>query len=306
MRTPARIAAHLILLVLCLAPAAAAQEMLASARQLYGAAAYEEALAVLDRMKTGAQPGGDNRAVEQVRAMCLLALGRQADAERAIEAVISANASFEPDPGTTSPRVQAAFRDVRRKVLPGIIQQRYAAAKSAYDRKEYWSAIEQFDAVLTLIGTPDPSAGAQGAAMADLRTLVLGFRDLARSAMPAAPAAASIPQPRIAETPPPPPPVVRAFYTMEDGDVLPPVAISQRMPRWNGPPTALTNGSRRRGVLEVLIAESGSVESAVIREQTGTYYDQLLADQAKQWKYEPAKKAGKPVKYRKLIQYTIQ
>lgn len=306
MNTRITVTAMVFLLTIAGARAAGAQDTLASARGLYGAAAYEEALALLDRMKTS-EPGTDGRQVEQVRALCLLALGRQADAERAIEAVISANASFEPDPVTTSPRVQAAFRDVRRKVLPAIIQQRYASAKAAFDGKDYWSAIEQFDAVLTLIGAPDASAGPQEAAMRDLRTLVLGFRDLARSAMPSAPAAPAVAQPAMAEAlPPPPPPPPRAFYGPDDKEVIPPVAISQRMPRWNGPPLPMLTASQRRGAIEVLIDEAGSVESAVLRAKTGTYYDQTLVDQAVNWKYQPAMLKGTAVKYRKMIQFTLE
>lgn len=285
---------------------AGAQESLASARGLYGAAAYEEALALLDRLKASPSYGADGRQVDQVRALCLLALGRQADAERAIGDVISANASFEPDPVTTSPRVQAAFRDVRRKVLPGIIQQRYASAKAAFDGREYWSAIEQFDAVLSLIGTPDPSAGPQDAAMRDLRTLVLGFRDLARSAMPAATTAPAVGQPAMAEALPPPAPKTRPFYGPDDKDVVAPVTVSQRMPRWSGPPLSMLAAGKRRGAIEVLINEAGGVEWAVVRMKTGTAYDQALSDQALDWKYAPATLKGVAVKYRKMIQFTIE
>ncbi|HOC18110.1 MAG TPA: hypothetical protein PKK95_07570 [Vicinamibacterales bacterium] len=307
MTTRITFAAAVVFLVLAGVPLAGAQagDTLASARSLYGSAAYEEALAVLDRIKAH-EPAADGRQLEQVRAMCLLALGRQGDAERAIEAVISANASFEPDPVTTSPRVQAAFREVRRKVLPGIIQQRYAAAKAAFDSKQYWSAIEQFDAVLTLIGAPDASAGPQEAAMNDLRTLVLGFRDLARSAMPAAPAAPAVAQPAIAEALPPPPPRARPFYGADDKDVIPPVVIDQRLPRWTGPPPAMLASTQRRGAIEVLIDEKGAVESAVLRARTATTYDKALEDQAMRWKYQPATLKGTPVKYRKMIQFTIE
>lgn len=303
MSTRLTFAAVIVFMVLAGARLAGAQDSLASARGLYGAASYEEALALLDRLKASPSYAAEGRQVDQVRALCLLALGRQADAERAIEEVISANASFEPDPVTTSPRVQAAFRDVRRKVLPGIIQQRYASAKSAFDRREYWSAIEQFDSVLTLIGTPDPSADP---AMGDLRTLVLGFRDLARSAMPAVTPAPAMAQPAIAEALPPPAPKPRPFYGPDDKEVVAPVAINQRLPRWSGPPLSMLAAGQRRGAIEVLINEAGGVEWAVVRMKTGTTYDDALADQALHWKYEPATLKGVPVKYRKMIQFTLE
>ena len=296
----------ILLVVLTGARMAGAQGTLASARDLYGAAAYEEALALLDQLKASPADNADGRQVDQVRVLCLLALGRQADAERAIGEVINANASFEPDPSTTSPRVQTAFRDVRRKVLPGIIQQRYAAAKAAFDSREYWSAIEQFDAILTLVGAPDAAAGPQEASMRDLRTLVLGFRDLARSAMPGAPAAAAVAQPAIADVLPPPTPKPRAFYGPDDKGVVPPAVVNQRLPRWAGPPLTMLAANQRRGAIEVLINEAGGVEWAVVRAKTGTAYDAALADQALHWKYQPATLNGAAVKYRKMIQFTLE
>ena len=54
---------------------------LANVRDLYAAASYAEALEVL-----GGVEGTDNtEVVEQYRALCLLGLGRTADAEKALE-----------------------------------------------------------------------------------------------------------------------------------------------------------------------------------------------------------------------------
>ena len=62
----------------------AAQETLDAARHLYSSAAYEDALAVLDRLSTTAGSLPDRFAINQYRAFCYLALGRPSDAERAI------------------------------------------------------------------------------------------------------------------------------------------------------------------------------------------------------------------------------
>jgi len=70
-----------------------AGESLALARDLYGAAEYERALGILDHLRTSTAPapGSDVTAVEQYRALCLLALGRSADAEQAIAALVLAD-----------------------------------------------------------------------------------------------------------------------------------------------------------------------------------------------------------------------
>ena len=117
-------------------PAAAApsDDTLAAARDLYASAAYEDALAVLNRLRAPDGRPDEGRAIDQYRAFCLLALGRNAEAERAIEAVVAAEPMYHPSDADVSPRVRSAFSDVRRRMLPNIIQQKYAVAKAAYDR----------------------------------------------------------------------------------------------------------------------------------------------------------------------------
>src|SRR5437867_3452149 len=67
------------MIVLTSAPAGAAQDSLVVARDLYTAAAYEDALKVLDGLKVSQQSAADSRSIEQYRAFCLIALGRKAD-----------------------------------------------------------------------------------------------------------------------------------------------------------------------------------------------------------------------------------
>src|SRR6266480_1290505 len=121
----------------------ASQDSLATARDLYASAAYEDALAVLNRLRNNSS-SEDGRSIEQYRAFCLLALGRSDEAERAIEAVVVAQPLYRPSESEVSPRLRAAFSDVRRRMLPGIIQDRYAQAKTAFDRKEYAFAAQGF------------------------------------------------------------------------------------------------------------------------------------------------------------------
>ena len=59
-------------------------------------------------------------------------------------------------------------------------------------------------------------------------------------------------------------------------------------------------------MIEVTIDESGAVESVVMRQPTSTVYDDLLLAEARKWQYTPAKKDGVPVKFRKMIQFTLE
>src|SRR5438034_3862203 len=112
-------------IVLAFGIAAEAQDSVNAARDLYTAAAYEDALTVLDRLRASARRTDDSRSIEQYRAFCLLALGRTDDAERALEAVVAVAPAYRPSAADVSPRVRSAFSDVRRRVLPRVIQQKY-------------------------------------------------------------------------------------------------------------------------------------------------------------------------------------
>src|SRR5437016_7124816 len=133
------------------ATSAFAQDSLNAARDLYASAAYEDALAVLNRLRNADHSADDARSIEQYRAFCLLALGRSDEAERAIEAVVVAQPAYHPSESEVSPRLRATFSDVRRRMLPGIIQDRYAQAKTAFDRKEYAFAAQGFKQVLDVM-----------------------------------------------------------------------------------------------------------------------------------------------------------
>jgi len=277
-------------IVLATARHAQSQDSINAARDLYTAAAYEDALALLDRLKASAHRADDSRFIEQYRAFCLLALGRTTDAEHAIEAVVTAAPQYRPSESDASPRVRLAFRDVRRRMLPDIIQQRYAEAKGAYDRKEVAVARTRFRQVLDLLNDPDLATAVNQPPLSEIRTLAMGFRDLTTSA----PATAPAPRPQAAA----PAPVVSMprIFGDADAEVAPPIVIRQSL-------AALADVfALRPGILEIIIDENGDVEAATIRTSVNPVYDRLVLATAKSWKYKPATLAGEPVKFRKLIQ----
>src|SRR3954465_11363255 len=120
---------------------------LTAARDLYASARYDEALAVLNGLPSDAV-ASDRKSIEQYRSLCLLALGRGSEAESAIAAVITADPSYLPGEVEASPRVRAAFSDVRKRLLPDIANSRYGEAKSLFDRKDYTGAVPRFRQVL--------------------------------------------------------------------------------------------------------------------------------------------------------------
>lgn len=165
------------------------QDSLSAARDLYAGAAYEDALLLLNRLRSSAMRSEDASAIEQYRAFCFLALGRAADAEQAIEAVIRAQPLYQPPDADVSPRLRSVFSDVRRRMLPAIVQQKYTAAKAAYDQKSWSEAESGFKQILDVLDDPDLAEAASQFPLSDMRTLTMGFYALSVSAA----------------TPPPPP-----------------------------------------------------------------------------------------------------
>jgi tetratricopeptide (TPR) repeat protein len=284
-----------------------AEDSLSTARDLYAAAAYEDALAALDRLRAGGVRVDEGRAVDQYRAFCLLALGKSSEAARAIEAVVSADPSYHPADSDVSPRVRAAFSDVRRRLLPDLAQQKYQQAKESFDRKDYRVAAESFGQLLDLFADPDLATAVAKPPLTDLRMLALGFRDLSAQAIappsaPAPPPQAPAPAPAAAVAPPPPVAVPQAprIYASSDTNVLPPAAIRQELPPYGG-----TLFKAVQGIVEVVVDESGGVISAAIRAPMSNVYDRQVLAAAATWRYKPALLNGTPVKYRKFIQIAL-
>jgi hypothetical protein len=280
------------------APAAAQQNSLATARELYASARYDEALEVLNGLRPGPGPSNDLKSIEQYRSLCLLALGRGEEAEAAIAAVVSADPLYHPSETEASPRVRAAFSEVRQRRLPEIARARYASAKATFDRKDYAGAERQFKELIRLIDDPD-----MGGRLADLRVLAAGFLDLTVAAAaqpepgPEKPAPANVP-------PPPSAPAYSPDHIFSAGDVnvVAPVPVKQEVPRV---PSQIANQTRDRGLLEIVIDEQGRVTGLELKVKLHPLFDSQLLVAAKDWRYRPATLNGRPVKYRKLIQITV-
>jgi len=282
-----------------------AADSLTEARDLYAAAEYEDALALLNKIQPGDHAPDERRAIEQYRAYCLLALGRSADAEQAIASVVAAMPLYKPAGDDVSPRIRTAFTDVRRRMLPAIIQQKYAAAKVAFDRKNFPVAATVFTEVVDAMADPDVADAVKQPPLADLRVLAMGFRDLSVSA--AAPPPVPVRETPVTEpvalvkTAPAAAIAVPRIYAAVDTQVMPPTALKQVLPPF---PAQLPVANR--GVLEIVINQAGAVESATMRESVNSRYDMQLLAAAKLWQYRPALLNGKPVPYRKMIQIDVK
>jgi TonB family protein len=300
-------------LVLAASAFAAASDELARAKDLYRSASYDEALVALDQVARETS-GAALVETNELRLFCLIALDRKNEARVAIESMVTSDPFYKLSADQASPRVRTMFKDIRQALLPGIVQREYAAAKTAFDQKDA-AAADQFERVLNLLDDP---LLAPGPAFTDLRTVASGFRDLAKARAPKPEPPPAAPQiqaaPVVANVPASSPPAVGnerpaasaarpgpTVYREDDTDVVPPVALKQTLPQWVVPAGTRAGAWQPEGMLEITIDESGNVVNALLRKSFNASYDALLLKAAMAWKYEPARKAGVPVRFVKNL-----
>jgi TonB family protein len=295
-----RVALTCLVLLLLAAPRVYAQAPLDVARELYATAEYEKSLVLLNEVVASGDTGPKRQEAELYRALCFLALGKRDDADRSVEMIVQRDPLYRA-PDDIAPRMRTAFGDAKKRLLPSIIQQHYNAAKLAFDAKNFGVAGDGFQRVLDALNDPDMQHAATQSPLADLKTLASGFRDL--SVQAAAPPPLAPPVAAIMAVPPPVKQMatVAKIYTGVEPGVTPPVAIQQEFPKFPG---RVPSGGIA-GSVEVVIDQNGSVESATMQTPVLSGYDAVVVAAARNWRYQPARMNGQPVKFRKSIRITV-
>src|SRR5262249_7000865 len=210
-----------------------ADDSVSAARELYASAAYTEALTMLDRIAAMPRASMNDPAVGLYKALCLFALGRNSDADHALEEMIGTAPMYRPSNVDMPPRVNARLVDARRRVLPTVVQQRYAQAKAAFERKDYAFAELAFRQTLDTLADPDVSGAASQPPLSDIKVLAAGFRDLSASAMNVA-TAPQWPLPGATLSVPETLTLARAprIHNADETGVIAPVILDQHMPSY--------------------------------------------------------------------------
>jgi TonB family protein len=269
---------------------AAQDDPLKEARDLYGSAAYIEALTELARVEAGASTPTTTRDADAYRSFCLFALGRDAEARAVAETLVRRDPTFSIDQlPDASPRIVALFASVRRSVLPQVIKDEYRVARArAVERTP--DADSRLRKVRQLLDTAE-HIGAWDATLADIRLIVDGFLDLEHAAQPLEAAATAT-----TAAPEPSSPVVPVSPSTNAG-VVAPIAVFQPEP--NIPP-ALLNFVRqlhRSSTIDVAINEHGTVDDVTVKQAVTPAYDRLIVATARTWRYKPALRDGMPIKF---------
>ena len=265
----------LIALMLALSlqqPPAQAADPFARARALYHSAAYEEALSLLITI----EDESNVEQVEEYRALCLLALGRTGDAERALERIVRRTPLYTIDVADVSPRLVELFRDVRERLLPTVARNLFSRANTNFDAGRYPLATAQLQELVTLISTVEPAVSDK-AEMVDLRQRA---ENLLLALAP------------------------EKVFGSTDQTVIGPIEIARVVPTYLDIKSVGRAGIYQ-GVIDVVIDESGRVRTAAMRRSISPDYDATLLAATKTWRFHPALFRGVPVSYRKSFEIIV-
>jgi TonB family protein len=292
---------------------ASAQDPIGAAKDLYASAAYEEALSALTSVTEHSAPDVVHQA-DQYRAFCLLALGRNAEAESAAESAIRHDPLAELDQQDASPRIEAMFTLVRKRLLPGLIRDAYRTARAATEKGDLAGGVQQLTAVRSMLDQAK-HLNAWDEALDDINLLVDGFLELSRIPAERGPAVVPLSQQPAAEAPGPGPgtdhpegnaSVIRS-YSILDADVTAPVVVRQEIPVVpRSLASMMDSGRKKSGTLEITIDEAGAVQHAFMREPVNAMFDAWVIEAARSWQYRPARREGVPVRYVLRIRVSVQ
>lgn len=103
-----------------------------------------------------------------------------------------------------------------------------------------------------------------------------------------------------ADSPPPEAGAGPLIYTHADKDVEPAVTLRQYLPSVTTDRVTDTPGE-----LDIVVSETGEVESVRLVSPANRFRERMLVAAAKAWRFRPALKGGRPVKYRVRVRVTM-
>ena len=257
--------------------AAQVQDHVADAKALYANAAYADALRML-----GDAPEPE---AQHYRALCLLALGRAAEAQQTLDALVTSTPSYAFSSEDLPPRFIALVAQTKEKMLPPLLRRLLSSGREKFRANAHEGARRDFEQLLTLAS--DPTISELGE-VADLRLLASGFIDVISNMAP---------PPPVPETPPPPVPAKTVY--------VPAVAITQRAPPWPVSAGALGLARNVVGLVRVSIGADGRVKSATLERGIHPVYNANLLAAARNWRYKPATVNGVPIDSETVVSFRV-
>ena len=210
------------------------------------------------------------------RATGLLANGQAEDASILFDAIVMKNPFYQLDGSRSSPEALAALEASKQALVPALVRRQYQEARTAFDAGEYAKAIAAGGRALTMLNSIASDAE-PGELNGELTNLV-------------ARATAA----RVAEE--------ETVYSEDDAAVTPPRPVGRQL----STASQLHNsGVPVTGRLEILVNRSGRVESVRLETPKNGYHDRMIVSAVKAWRYRPALRNGKPVRYFMVVSISL-
>jgi len=309
MSVPQRVGSAVLVLVFALAPSWGSAQPAVSpegVRELYAAAAYEDALALIGRLDGERSLGATaRRDLEATRALCHLALGRQAEAEASMQKIVALDPAFEF--ADAAPSVRAAYQRVRQGHLRAEVRRQFTLGREAYTAGNREEAAARFRLVQQLTTDPVLTAVDDAAILADMRLLAETFLVLVTGPPPGPAAGGQRPTPSgaaaVAQRPLPQSDSEVRIVTGDEPGVVAPQVVEEHVPPWL--PGHVRPAPAYEARVEVVIDQNGEVRAVRILESSDRKFDVHLLNAARNWRYRPARQHGTPVSFRKILAVSI-
>ncbi len=263
--------------------AAQAADAVTEAKVLYANAAYAEALRALT--------GETGQEVYQYRALSLLALGRAAEAQETLEALVTFMPAYDVGAEDMPPRFIALLAQAKQKQLPAVLRRLLASGREQFQGGGFAGAQKDFELLLTVASDP---LVRELADVNDVRLLASAFIDIIASKTP--PLAAAPVQPPTS----PPPAAVQPQPV-----ITPAVAIMQRVPPWPVRAGAPARTADTVGLVRLSIGADGRVKSASLVRGVHPLYNADLLAAAQLWQYKPAMLNGVPIESETVVSIRV-
>jgi hypothetical protein len=236
--------------------------------------AKELSMTVAPPTRGGApSPPASARETER-RAAALVAEGLSLEASMAFDSLVLSNPLYEPSRDQLTPEAFAAFQASRRVLLPAIALREYDRGKAAIDGGNFDRALASGNLALSILdrieSNPPPRLREQVNALLEQATLAKLSAD-------------------------------EIIYTVSSIGVVPPRPLSRQFPL-TGPPEVPPH---RVGSLEMIIGKEGDVEFVKLHTPLNRYHERMVVSAAKAWRYRPATKGGRPVRFRLTVKITL-
>jgi hypothetical protein len=208
------------------------------------------------------------------RANALIAQGQTAEAAMVFEGLLVASPLYEPKPSEITPEAMTTFRTTQRLILPGVAQRSYERGRAALSAGDPDRALTLGREAIAILDRR------LGEANPPLREQVLALIEEATVASSAAD---------------------EIVYSPSDRGIVPPRELTRQFPAT----TPIGVPPHRVGTLDMIIDKEGGVEFVKLHTPLNRYHERHIVQAAKAWRYRPAMRNGKPVKFRLTVKINL-